>query len=322
MSSRKPDIGRLSPSFKDIYRPAIPFFAMPEPLVYIDGEFYSKSSAKVSVLDHGFLYGDGVFEGIRCYNGVVFKLREHVERLYRSAKAIRLEIPVSMGEMMDIVVKTIKVNGFKDAYVRLVVTRGVGDLGLDPRRCSRPSIIVIAEQLEPILGSKSLEQGVKLIISSTRRDPVYATSHEVKSLNYLNSIMAKLEAIAAGADDAVMLDSRGFVSEATAANIFIAKSGELATPPITAGILPGITRSTVLEIAQRLQIPVKERDITPVELLTCDEAFLTGTGAEIVPIASISGVKIGEKVPGPITSRIIEEFNRVKVDPAYGVPIE
>jgi branched-chain amino acid aminotransferase len=204
---------------------------MPEPLVYIDGEFYSKSSAKVSVLDHGFLYGDGVFEGIRCYNGVVFKLREHVERLYRSAKAIRLEIPVSMGEMMDIVVKTIKVNGFKDAYVRLVVTRGVGDLGLDPRRCSRPSIIVIAEQLEPILGSKSLEQGVKLIISSTRRDPVYATSHEVKSLNYLNSIMAKLEAIAAGADDAVMLDSRGFVSEATAANIFIAKSGELATPP-------------------------------------------------------------------------------------------
>ncbi len=295
---------------------------MSEPLVYIDGEFYSKSSAKVSVLDHGFLYGDGVFEGIRCYNGVVFKLREHVERLYRSAKAIRLEIPVGMREMMDIVMKTIKVNGFRDAYVRLVVTRGVGDLGLDPRRCPKPSIIVIAEQLEPILGAESLKRGVRLIISSTRRDPVQATSHEVKSLNYLNSIMAKLEAIAAGADDAVMLDTRGFVSEATAANIFIVKSRQLFTPPVTAGILPGITRATVMEIAQSLQIPVQEQDITPVELLTSDEAFLTGTGVEIVPIASISGVKIGDQVPGAITLRIVEEFNRIKVDPAHGETLD
>jgi branched-chain amino acid aminotransferase len=293
-----------------------------EPLVYIDGEFYSKSSARISVLDHGFLYGDGVFEGIRCYNGVVFKLREHVERLYRSAKAIRLEIPVSMSEMMDIVVKTIKVNGFRDAYVRLVVTRGIGDLGLDPRRCPKPSIIVIAEQLEPILGAESLKRGVRLIISSTRRDPVQATSHEVKSLNYLNSIMAKLEAIAAGADDAVMLDTRGFVSEATAANIFLVKSSILYTPPVTAGILPGITRATVMDIAQSLKIPVLERDITPVELLTSDEAFLTGTGVEIVPVASISGVKIGDQVPGPVTLRIIEMFNRIKVDPAYGEKLD
>jgi len=290
-----------------------------EPLIYIDGEFYAKSSAKISVFDHGFLYGDGVFEGIRVYGGVVFKLREHVERLYRSAKAIRLEIPMTVDEMVDAVIKTVRVNGFRDAYIRLVVTRGVGDLGLDPRKCGKPSVIVIVEQLEPILGAKSRETGVKLIISSTRRDPVYATSHEVKSLNYLNSILAKLEAIAAGADDAVMLDSRGFVSEATGANIFVVRSGVLVTPPVTAGILPGITRAFVMELARRLGIPVEERDITPTELLTSDEVFLTGTGAEIVPVAMISGVKIGKIVPGPITSKIIGEFDRIKSDPSNGV---
>ncbi|MEM2067870.1 MAG: branched-chain-amino-acid transaminase [Nitrososphaerota archaeon] len=292
---------------------------MQEPLIYIDGEFYAKSSAKISVFDHGFLYGDGVFEGIRVYGGVVFKLREHVERLYRSAKAIRLEIPMTVDEMVDAVIKTVRVNGFRDAYIRLVVTRGVGDLGLDPRKCGKPSVIVIVEQLEPILGAKSRETGVKLIISSTRRDPVYATSHEVKSLNYLNSILAKLEAIAAGADDAVMLDSRGFVSEATGANIFVVRSGVLVTPPVTAGILPGITRAFVMELARRLGIPVEERDITPTELLTSDEVFLTGTGAEIVPVAMISGVKIGKIVPGPITSKIIGEFDRIKSDPSNGV---
>lgn len=292
---------------------------MQEPLVYIDGEFYAKSVAKVSVFDHGFLYGDGVFEGIRVYGGVVFKLREHVERLYRSAKAIRLEIPMTVEEMNNAVVKTVRVNGFRDSYIRLIVTRGVGDLGLDPRKCGRPSIIIMVEQLEPILGAKARESGVKLIISSTRRDPVYATSHEVKSLNYLNSILAKLEAIAAGADDAVMLDSRGFVSEATAANLFTVRGEALATPPITAGILPGITRAVVMEIARRLGIPVEERDITPTELLTSDEVFLTGTGAEIVPVAMISGVKIGKETPGPITRRIIGEFDRIKYDPANGV---
>ncbi|MCS7145745.1 MAG: branched-chain-amino-acid transaminase [Nitrososphaerota archaeon] len=292
---------------------------MQEPLVYIDGEFYAKSIAKVSVFDHGFLYGDGVFEGIRVYGGVVFKLREHVERLYRSAKAIRLDIPMTLDEMIDAVVKTVRVNGFRDAYIRLVVTRGVGDLGLDPRKCSRPSVVIIVEQLEPILGAKARETGVSLIISSTRRDPVYATSHEVKSLNYLNSILAKLEAIAAGADDAVMLDSRGFVSEATAANLFIVRGGVLATPPITAGILPGITRAVVMQLSQKLGIRVEERDITPTELLTSDEVFLTGTGAEIVPVAAISGVRIGERVPGPVTKRIIEEFDKAKYDPANGV---
>ncbi len=175
---------------------------MQEPLVYIDGEFYAKSVAKVSVFDHGFLYGDGVFEGIRVYGGAIFKLREHVERLYRSAKAIRLEIPIKFEEMIEAVVRTVRVNGFKDAYIRLIVTRGIGDLGLDPRKCGKPSTIIIVDKLDPLLGSKARETGVNLIISSTRRDPVYATSHEVKSLNYLNSILAKLEAIAAGADDA------------------------------------------------------------------------------------------------------------------------
>jgi len=292
---------------------------MREPLVYIDGEFYSKSDAKVSVFDHGFLYGDGVFEGIRVYGGVIFKLREHVERLYRSARAIRLEVPMSLEEMVEAVVRTVRMNDARDAYIRLVVTRGVGDLGLDPRKCPKPSVIIIVEQLEPILGAKSRETGVRLIISSTRRDPVYATSHEVKSLNYLNSILAKLEAIAAGADDAVMLDSRGFVSEATAANIFIARGGSLATPPVTAGILPGITRAVVMELARGAGIPLQERDITPTELLTSDEAFLTGTGAEIVPVAAVSGVRIGSAVPGPLTRRIMELFDRAKYDPANGV---
>lgn len=292
---------------------------MQEPLIYIDGEFYAKSNAKISVFDHGLLYGDGVFEGIRVYGGVVFKLREHVERLYRSAKAIRLEIPMTMDEMTDAVVRTVRVNGAKDAYIRLIVTRGVGDLGLDPRKCGKPSTIIIVEQLEPILGASARQSGVKLIISSTRRDPVYATSHEVKSLNYLNSILAKLEAIAAGADDAVMLDSRGFVSEATAANIFAVRSRALITPPVTAGILPGITRAVVMELAARLGIRVEERDITVVELLTSEEVFLTGTGAEIVPVAMISGVKIGEGAPGPITKRIMEEFDKAKYDPANGV---
>ncbi|MEM0482562.1 MAG: branched-chain-amino-acid transaminase [Nitrososphaerota archaeon] len=292
---------------------------MQEPLVYIDGEFYAKSTAKISVFDHGFLYGDGVFEGIRVYNGVVFKLREHVERLYRSAKAIRLEIPMTVEEMIDSVVKTVRVNGSRDAYIRLIVTRGVGDLGLDPRKCGKPSVIIIVELLEPILGAKARETGVKLIISSTRRDPVYATSHEIKSLNYLNSILAKLEAIAAGADDAVMLDSRGFVSEATGANIFAVWGEALFTPPVAAGILPGITRAVVIEIARKMGIPVQERDITPTELLTSSEVFLTGTGAEIVPVAMISGVKVGKTVPGPITRKIIEEFDRIKSDPANGV---
>jgi branched-chain amino acid aminotransferase len=293
-----------------------------EQLIYIDGELVPRSEARISVLDHGLLYGDGVFEGIRCYNGVVFKLREHIDRLYRSAKVIKLDIPLTKEEMIKAVIETLKANGLRDAYIRLIVTRGVGDLGLDPRKCGKPSVIIIAEKMEPILGKMAREKGAKLIISSVRRDPVYATSHEVKSLNYLNSILAKLEAINANADDAVMLDSRGFVSEASAANLFIVKDNSLITPPVTAGILPGITRAFVMELAKSLGINVYERDITPVELLTADEVFLTGTGAEIVPVTMINGVKIGDGTPGRITKLLIEEFDKRKTQPSEGIPLD
>mgnify|MGYP001626194864 FL=1 len=292
-----------------------------ELLVYIDGEFVPRSQAKVSVFDHGLLYGDGVFEGIRSYNGVVFKLLEHIDRLYDSAKTILLNIPVTKEEMVKIVLETLKRNNLKDAYIRLIVTRGVGDLGLDPRKCSKPSIIVIAQPMEPLLGKEVKEKGVKLIISSIRRDRVDATSHQAKTLNYLNSILAKIEAINSGVDDAVLLDERGFVSEASAANLFIVKNNNIFTPPQTAGILPGITRGTVIELARRIGYRVEERDITPIELLTADEVFLTGTAAEIVPVVEISGRKIGDGKPGQVTKRLIEEFEKVKGDPAYGVKI-
>ncbi|MCS7142236.1 MAG: branched-chain-amino-acid transaminase [Aigarchaeota archaeon] len=293
-----------------------------ETLVYIDGEFYPRSNAKISVFDHGVLYGDGVFEGIRCYNGVVFKLIEHLERLYASAKAIRLNIPLTIDELKDAVIKTLRVNGLRDAYIRLVVTRGVGDLGLDPRKCGRPTVFIIAERMDPILGSVAKERGVRVIISSIRRDSIASTSHEIKSLNYLNSILAKLEAINANSDDAIMLDANGFVSEATGANVFIVKNRALHTPPVTAAILPGITRRFVMELASSKGIKTYERDITPTELVLADEVFLTGTGAEIVPVVNVNGVSIGEGRPGEVTKTIMEEFDRRKVLPSEGTPID
>ena len=290
---------------------------MAESLVYIDGELVPESEAKISVFDHGFLYGDGVFEGIRAYKGVVFKLREHIERLYDSAKFLRIEIPMSKEDLMEAILETVRRNGLSDCYIRVVVTRGVGDLGLDPRKCSKPSIIIIARPMAPLLGKRA----VSLIISSVRRDGVDATNHQAKSLNYLNNILAKLEAINAGADDAVMLDSRGFVSEATGENIFIVKDGRIMTPPPTSGILSGITRDCVIELAKSLGYEVVERELTPFELLTADEVFLTGTAAEIVPVESVNGRKIGEKIPGPITERLIREFEKLKGDPGQGVKI-
>jgi len=290
---------------------------MTERLVYINGEFVPESEAKISVFDHGFLYGDGVFEGIRAYKGVVFKLREHLERLYDSAKFLRIEIPMSKEDLMEVILETVRRNGLSDCYIRVVITRGVGDLGLDPRKCEKPSIIIIARPMAPLLGKRS----VSLIISSVRRDGVDATNHQAKSLNYLNNILAKLEAINAGADDAVMLDSRGFISEATGENIFIVKDERIMTPPPTSGILSGITRDCVIELARRLGYEVVERELTPFELLTADEVFLTGTAAEIVPVESVNGRKIGEEVPGPITERLIKEFEKLKGDPSQGVKI-
>jgi len=292
-----------------------------EPLVYIDGKFYPKSEAKISVFDHGLLYGDGVFEGIRVYDGVIFLLKEHIDRLYNSAKFIKLNIPISKEEMIAAVVETVKRNRAKNSYIRLVITRGMGDLGLDPRKCSKPSIIIIVEQIQ-LVGGAAKEKGVSAIIASTRRDSVSATTHEVKSLNYLNSILAKLEAIEAGADMAIMLDSRGFVSEAEAANLFIVRDGIIATPPTTAGILDGVTRRRIIRLIRELGMEIVERDITPFELITATEVFLTGTGAEILPVVKINGIQIGDGVPGPITKKIMQEFEKIVRSGKEGVKVQ
>lgn len=292
-----------------------------ELLVYINGEFYPKSKACVSVYDHGFLYGDGVFEGIREYDGIVFKLREHIDRLYESAKAIMLEIPMSKEELMNAVIETLRRNKLKNAYIRLVVTRGVGDLGIDPRKCKKPNVIIIAEPLLSLYSKEARLKGLSLIISSVRRDRVDATNHQIKSLNYLNSILAKIEAISAGADDAVMLDERGFISETSSTNLFLVKDGKVITPPPTTGALLGVTRTFVMELARKLGYQVEEKEVTPFELLTADEVFMTGTGAEIVPVTKIAGRVIGDGKAGKITIRLIEEFEKECRNPANGVKV-
>jgi len=292
-----------------------------ELLIYIDGEFYRKSEAKVSVYDHGLLYGDGVFEGIRAYNGTVFKLQEHLDRLYRSAHAIKLRIPLAKKEMTEAVLKTLRKNNLKDAYIRLVVTRGIGDLGLDPRKCPKPTVIIITDPRIQIYGADVKQKGLTVIISWVRRDSVDATSHEIKSLNYLNSILAKIEANNAGVDEAICLDKTGFVCEGTGENIFIVKEGKIATPPISTGILAGITRERVMKLAEDLGYAVVERNITPNELFNADEVFFTGTAAEVVPVTEINRRVIGDGKPGPITKRLMKEFDRIVKDPREGTPI-
>ena len=291
-----------------------------ELFIYIDGKYYPKSEAKISVYDHGFLYGDGVFEGIRSYAGIVFKLNEHIDRLYRSANAIMLKIPLSKDEMIKAVLETLSKNNLKDAYIRLVVTRGEGDLGLDPRRCPKPSVIIITDLLH-LYDTEKREKGMSMIISWVRRDPVDATTHEIKSLNYLNSILSKIEANNAGADEALILDRRGFICEATGENLFIIKDGKIITPPLSSGALPGVTAEVIKRLAMKIGYTVIEREITPTELYWADEAFLSGTGAEIMPIREVNKRTIGKGKLGPITRRLIEEFNKIVKDPSEGIPI-
>ena len=289
--------------------------------IYIDGKFYSRSEAKISVFDHGLLYGDGVFEGIRSYEGVVFRLEEHLDRLYRSAHAIMLEIPLSREEMSKAVLETLKKNKLKDAYIRLVVTRGVGDLGLDPRKCSNPTVLIIIVPMVILHSKEKREKGITTMITWVKRDPIDATTHEVKSLNYLNSILAKIETNEAGIDEAILLDRTGFVSEGAAENIFIVRGGKIITPPTSTGALRGITRDAVLQLAEKLGYTVIEKNITPNELLIADEAFLTGTAAEITPIAEVNKRKIGKGETGPITKKLIQEFSKMVIDPKEGVPV-
>ncbi len=288
--------------------------------VYIDGQYYPKSEAKISVYDHGFLYGDGVFEGIRAYDGLVFKLKEHVDRLYRSAHAITLTIPMSKEDMIKAVVETLRTNKLKDSYIRLVVSRGVGDLGLDPRKCPKPTIIIITDQISIRAGNAS-ETGVTTMFSWVRRNPVDATTHEIKSLNYLNSILAKIEANACGVDEAICLKSDGCIAEGVGENVFIVKNGELFTPPTSTGALAGITAEMVTKICEKLQLKLTTADLTPFMLFTADEAFFTGTAMEVIPIREVNKRQIGNGKPGPITKKLIAEFQKVIVDPTNGVKI-
>ena len=292
-----------------------------ELLVYIDGKFYPKSEAKVSVYDHGLLYGDGVFEGIRAYNGIVFKLKEHIDRLYRSAHPIFLKIPLTKAEMTKAVVETLKKNNLTDAYIRLVVTRGIGDLGLDPRKCPKPTVIIITEPTLVLHSPEKLEKGISTVITWVRRNSVDAATHELKSLNYLNSILGKIEANNSGVDEAICLDKTGFVCEGVGENIFIVKDGKLLTPPLSSGALDGITRAFIIKLAKKMGIEVIERNITPNELFTADEAFFTGTAAEVAPIHNVNGRVIGAGKQGPVTKRILQEFLKALKDPNEGTPI-
>jgi branched-chain amino acid aminotransferase len=288
--------------------------------IYIDGEFYPKSQAKISVYDHGFLYGDGVFEGIREYNGCVFKLKEHIDRLYRSAHAIMLQIPLTKEDMVKAVVETLRKNKMKDSYIRLIVSRGVGDLGLDPRKCPKPTIIIITDTIN-IKAGNAKETGITTMFSWVRRNPVDATTHEIKSLNYLNSVLAKIEANACGVDEAICLESNGYIAEGVGENVFIVKNGEIFTPPTSTGALAGITADVVAELCAKLGIDLIITNLTPFMLFTADEAFFTGTAMEMVPIREVNKRQIGNGKPGPLTKQLMAEFHKVIEDPANGTKV-
>src|SRR5215467_7771512 len=281
-----------------------------EAKIYIDGKFYSEGDAKVSVFDHGLLYGDGIFEGIRFYNGRVFRLEEHLERLWDSARSICLTIPMTPQKMTEALLETIRQNHLHDGYVRLVVTRGVGNLGLNPEQCKNPSVIIIVATIA-LYHEDFYRKGLNIITVATRRSNPAALNPAVKSLNYLNNVMARIEANLAGADEALMLNDAGNIAECTADNVFIIKHGQIFTPPITAGALRGITRSVVFDIAKELDLEVTEADFTRHDIFVADECFLTGTAVEIVPVVKADGRFIGNGKPGPITTRIIARFREM-----------
>jgi branched-chain amino acid aminotransferase len=286
--------------------------------IYIDGEFYDKENAKISVFDHGLLYGDGVFEGIRFYSGRVFRLEEHIDRLFDSARAIALKIGMGKSAVIEATLETIRQNQLQDGYIRLVVTRGVGDLGLNPMLCPKASIIVIASKIT-LYSSESYEKGLDVVTCATRRIPHGALSPMVKSLNYLNNVMAKIEAQNAGAGEGLMLNEQGFVSECTGDNIFIIKNGVINTPPIAAGALAGVTRAVVFDLATDLGISIREPMMTRYDIFTADECFLTGTAAEVIPAVKLDTRPIGDGKPGPITQRLITSFRELTA--TTGTPI-
>ncbi|MBN2207713.1 MAG: branched-chain-amino-acid transaminase [Candidatus Coatesbacteria bacterium] len=279
--------------------------------IYANGKFLTdKSEAVTSIYDHGFLYGDGIFEGIRVYNGRIFRFEDHMKRLYDSAKSIALTIPMSFSELSEATIETVRRTGYREAYIRLVVSRGDGDLGLDPRKCPKPNIYIIADSIQ-LYPQNKYEVGLKVITCSTRRNSPDVICPQIKSLNYLNNILAKIEVNRAGADEGIMLNSRGYVCEATADNIFAIRNGLIFTPPTYVGVLLGITRQCVFDIAETLDIKTIERNIVMHDVYTADEVFLTGSAAELVPVVNADDRIIGDGKPGPIFKRLLAGFREM-----------
>jgi branched-chain amino acid aminotransferase len=311
------------PSAKAVIEPAVESrprraTGVKDAKIYIDGKFYSEANAKISVFDHGLLYGDGIFEGIRFYNGRVFRLEQHLHRLWDSARSICLKIPMTMPDMTEAVLETIRQNHLRDGYIRLLVTRGIGNLGLNPTQCKSPSVIIIAATIA-LYHEDFYRKGLTIATCATRRSNPAALNPAVKSLNYLNNVMARIEANLAGADEALMLNDAGNVAECTADNVFIVQHGQIITPPVTAGALRGITRSVVFEIAAEFGVKVQEADITRHDVFVAEECFLTGTAAEIVPVVKADGRLIGNGKPGTVTTRIIARFREMTRE--TGTPI-
>lgn len=287
--------------------------------IWLDEELVEEKDAKISVFDHGLLYGDGVFEGIRFYNNRVFRLEEHIRRLFESARAIVLNLPWTLEQVCQFTVDTIKANGLSDGYVRLVVTRGTGGLGLNPYLCEHPSMFIIASTIQ-LYPKEFYENGLPIITCATRRPAPSALMPQVKSLNYLNNIMAKIEAIQSGAQEAVMLNEQGYVAECTGDNLFLLKNGKLLTPLVSDGALDGVTRRAILELADQLSIPFEERTLTRYDIYISDECFLTGTAAEVIPVISLDRRPIGDGKVGPLTQRFISAFK--ELTQTTGTPIE
>jgi branched-chain amino acid aminotransferase len=278
--------------------------------IWLDGKLVDESEAKISVFDHGLLYGDGVFEGIRIYNGRIFRLEEHIKRLFDSAKAIILKLPWTQEEVCKFTCETVAANNLTDGYIRLVVTRGAGELGLNPYLCEVPSMFIIASTIK-LYPDETYKNGLSIITCATRRPAPAALMPQVKSLNYLNNIMAKVEAIQAKALEAVMLNEQGYVAECTGDNLFLIKDGKLLTPLISDGALDGITRAVIIELAEKLGVPFHERSLTRYDIYTADECFLTGTAAEVIPVVALDQRTIGDGKPGPFTARFLKAFHEL-----------
>jgi branched-chain amino acid aminotransferase len=278
--------------------------------IYLNGEFVSKENATISVYDHGFLYGDGIFEGIRIYNGNIFKCKEHLDRLYDSARSIMLDIPLTYTEMEQALIDTVNKNELQNGYIRLVVSRGAGNLGLDPRRCPKPNIVIIVEQLA-LYQEEDYVNGLKIVSVSTRRNIPDALNPKIKSLNYLNNIMVKIQANLAGVGEALMLNSQGFVAEGSGDNIFIVKKGVVTTPPSYIGALEGITRAAIMDICKEVGYTIKEEPFTLHDVYVADEVFLTGTAAEVIAVREVDARIIGSGKAGPITTHLLEEFRKI-----------